>query len=446
MQDYFSLGYALPGETTIQLLRNKGHSIDDLDKAGLIMRNGTSFLDRFSNRITFPIYNDYGDVVAFSARRINDNDNPKYLLSPTNDIFNKSDIMYNYFNASKEARKVGYIYLCEGFMDVFAMYQAGEKASVALMGVALTTQNAKKLKRLNVEVRLCLDGDNAGQEGELDMFEKLEQAEIPYRIVNYKDSTLDPDEILQKYGKEVLAKFLNRLISKEEFLINHFKKRIDISTMDGKKAFIKALIPYGNEMKSEVDKEFFAKRVSEVTGLSEKVFLSQLTHELKIENMDFTPINNYSNAMKKMLPKSGIERLQSEAIYQMLTNENAIEIYVNGSYRFYDKQMDDLCNYLIDYYDKKNPLDASSFISYLAENAGEEKSKLINVVTELIATSHPPFNEESMKEMLDILKEKVDKITKSNKLTRKMQGKTPEEQAQIVQKDIIDANKDKKGD
>jgi ferritin len=160
--------------------------------------------------------------------------------------------------------------------------------------------------------------------------------------------------------------------------------------------------------------------------------------------MDFTPINNYSNAMKKMLPKSGIERLQSEAIYQMLTNENAIEIYVNGSYRFYDKQMDDLCNYLIDYYDKKNPLDASSFISYLTENAGEEKSKLINVVTELIATSHPPFNEESMKEMLDILKEKVDKITKSNKLTRKMQGKTPEEQAQIVQKDIIDANKDKK--
>ena len=444
MQEYFSLGYALPGDTTIQLLRSKGHSIEDLDKAGLLLRSGTSFLDRFAGRITFPICNEYGEVVAFSARRLTDDDSPKYLLSPTNDIFNKSEILYNFHNASKEAKKAGYLYLCEGFMDVFAMYKAGEKASVALMGVALTPQNAKKIKRLNVEVRLCLDGDNAGQEGQLDMIERLEEEGISYRIVNYNTSTLDPDEILQKYDANVLSKLLNRLISKEQFLVNFFKKRIDTSSMDGKKALIKALIPYGNYLKNEVDKEFLAKCVAQETGLSEKVFLSQLSHEIKVENIDFTPINNYRTAIKRTIP-SGVVKLQNEVLYQMLTNEGAVEIWKNGNYRFYDKQIDDIFNYLVDFYDKKNPADPSSFISYLTEYAGNDKATLIRAVTELVSTDHPPYQEESMKQTLDILKFNVDKIIKHNKTIDKMKGKSPDEQAKIVQSEVIDANK-RKGD
>jgi DNA primase len=430
MQEYFSLGYALPGETTINLLRNKGYSIEELDKAGIILRSGTDFLDRYANRITFPIYNEFNEVVAFSARRINDNDNPKYLLTPTSDIFNKSEILYNYQNAAREAKRVGYIYLCEGFMDVFAMYQAGEKAAVALMGVALTKENAKKIKRLGVEVRLCLDGDNAGQEGQLNMIERLEEERISYRVVNYKDSTLDPDDILQKYGPEILSKFLNRLISKEEFLINFFAKRFDIKSPQGKKDFVKALIPYANQISSEVDRNFFAKQISEITGLDEKIFLSQLNKTVSYEQIDFNTLRENTGAIKSL---KRLEKVQNEVFYQMLSSPKAVEDFVKkGNNRFLDKQLDYLSNYVIDLYDQNKVIDASSLITLLSEAGERQNADLIKKITAIISENHIPYDEKAMEQYLDILREEVRKKAHQDRVTSLMKGKSAIEQAQII--------------
>ena len=430
MQEYFSLGYALPGETTINLLRNKGYSIEELDKAGIILRSGTDFLDRYANRITFPIYNEFNEVVAFSARRINDNDNPKYLLTPTSDIFNKSEILYNYQNAAREAKRVGYIYLCEGFMDVFAMYQAGEKAAVALMGVALTKENAKKIKRLGVEVRLCLDGDNAGQEGQLNMIERLEEERISYRVVNYKDSTLDPDDILQKYGPEILSKFLNRLISKEEFLINFFAKRFDIKSPQGKKDFVKALIPYANQISSEVDRNFFAKQISEITGLDEKIFLSQLNKTVSYEQIDFNTLRENTGTIKSL---KRLEKVQNEVFYQMLSSPKAVEDFVKkGNNRFLDKQLDYLSNYVIDLYDQNKVIDASSLITLLSEAGERQNADLIKKITAIISENHIPYDEKAMEQYLDILREEVRKKAHQDRVTSLMKGKSAIEQAQII--------------
>lgn len=430
MQEYFSLGYALPGETTINLLRNKGYSIEELDKAGIILRSGTDFLDRYANRITFPIYNEFNEVVAFSARRINDNDNPKYLLTPTSDIFNKSEILYNYQNAAREAKRVGYIYLCEGFMDVFAMYQAGEKAAVALMGVALTKENAKKIKRLGVEVRLCLDGDNAGQEGQLNMIERLEEERISYRVVNYKDSTLDPDDILQKYGPEILSKFLNRLISKEEFLINFFAKRFDLKSPQGKKDFVKALIPYANQISSEVDRNFFAKEISEITGLDEKIFLSQLNKTVSYEQIDFNTLRENTGTIKSL---KRLEKVQNEVFYQMLSSPKAVEDFVKkGNNRFLDKQLDYLSNYVIDLYDQNKVIDASSLITLLSEAGERQNADLIKKITAIISENHIPYDEKAMEQYLDILREEVRKKAHQDRVTSLMKGKSAIEQAQII--------------
>lgn len=430
MQEYFSLGYALPGETTINLLRNKGYSIEELDKAGIILRSGTDFLDRYANRITFPIYNEFNEVVAFSARRINDNDNPKYLLTPTSDIFNKSEILYNYQNAAREAKRVGYIYLCEGFMDVFAMYQAGEKAAVALMGVALTKENAKKIKRLGVEVRLCLDGDNAGQEGQLNMIERLEEERISYRVVNYKDSTLDPDDILQKYGPDILRKFLNRLISKEEFLINFFAKRFDLKSPQGKKDFVKALIPYANQISSEVDRNFFAKEISEITGLDEKIFLSQLNKTVSYEQIDFNTLRENTGTIKSL---KRLEKVQNEVFYQMLSSPKAVEDFVKkGNNRFLDKQLDYLSNYVIDLYDQNKVIDASSLITLLSEAGERQNADLIKKITAIISENHIPYDEKAMEQYLDILREEVRKKAHQDRVTSLMKGKSAIEQAQII--------------
>ena len=310
------------------------------------------------------------------------------------------------------------------------MYQAGEKAAVALMGVALTKENAKKIKRLGVEVRLCLDGDNAGQEGQLNMIERLEEERISYRVVNYKDCTLDPDDILQKYGPEILSKFLNRLISKEEFLINFFAKRFDLKSPQGKKDLVKALIPYANQISSEVDRNFFAKQISEITGLDEKIFLSQLNKTVSYEQIDFNTLRENTGAIKSL---KRLEKVQNEVFYQMLSSPKAVEDFVKkGNNRFLDKQLDYLSNYVIDLYDQNKVIDASSLITLLSEAGERQNADLIKKITAIISENHIPYDEKAMEQYLDILREEVRKKAHQDRVTSLMKGKSAIEQAQII--------------
>ena len=103
----------------------------------------------------FPIHNQYGETIGFSARKIDNSDTAKFINSPATIIFNKSEVLYNIHNAKKECKRSGYCYIVEGFMDVFALYKCGIKSAVALMGTAFTKGHAKILKNLGVEIRLC---------------------------------------------------------------------------------------------------------------------------------------------------------------------------------------------------------------------------------------------------------------------------------------------------
>lgn len=148
--EHFGIGYAPKDNTlAIRTLREKkGYSIDVLEKAGILSSNSETLKDRYSERIMFPLKDSDGHAVGFSGRKYlpDDPSTSKYINSPETDLFKKSTLLYNLDNAIQTAKRDGYIYVTEGFMDVIALYRAGINSAVALMGTNVSTTHLQILK------------------------------------------------------------------------------------------------------------------------------------------------------------------------------------------------------------------------------------------------------------------------------------------------------------
>lgn len=219
--DHFGIGYAPSDSSSLisKLRENKGFEVKTLETAG-ILSSGSQLVDRYENRIMFPIQDNDGHIVAFSGRKIdNAQSGGKYVNYSETPLFKKSDIMYHFFKAKEEARKVGYIYLVEGYMDVIAYVRAGIFSVAGLMGTALTESHIESLKKLGVEVRLALDSDEPGRQGIERAMPELFKAGIPMRIQWAFSKAKDADELLTDYGKDEFLKQINRLYDPVIFLL-----------------------------------------------------------------------------------------------------------------------------------------------------------------------------------------------------------------------------------
>ena len=228
LQSKFLLGYAYrDGKATCEYLQKKGHSIKTIEDIGIGKMTNGFITDKNAGRAIFPICNINGEVVGYSARRLGNGSEAKYVNSPETYLFHKSKILYNYHNAKDKARNKKHIYVLEGFMDVFALEKVGIDNAVALMGTALTSDHIAMLRNLNCEIRMCLDGDLAGQSAMMEACRLFAKAGMSCRIVYNNNSSKDPDEILNSEGKDALIAYLNNLL-----LYNSFINPADASTMD----------------------------------------------------------------------------------------------------------------------------------------------------------------------------------------------------------------------
>lgn len=431
MQNYFNLGYSysIP-QLSIKLLRGKGHDVDTLDKAGILIRQSKDFIDRFHHRVIFPIYNEYGEIVGFSGRRIVDNDESKYINSPSTVLFNKSKVLYNFQNAKVEAKKENCVYIVEGFMDVFALYKANIKSSVALMGTAFTQYHAKMMKRLNVEVRILLDGDDAGQHGTLQVMEALDQAHVNYKIVDYAGLKLDPDEVLQKHGVDGLIKLANHLVDKFEFIINYFRKRNPLDTIENRKVFIEDMAPYVKKVNNPIEKDAILNRIADITNISRNAFEKMMVSSNSHNSFDIT---NLKMEMKSKTKKTKIQFVEREILYQMMNDKRAIEEFIKEpDCNFIDKDLDLIHNYIIDIYDVNGDVSVSSLISYLSEQNTQENMDAIKIVTELsYEKTHSDYSEESFKETLEKKKEVTEKYYMKEKKDKGMKTNDALEKARV---------------
>lgn len=205
----FKIGFAPQKRDFLSQVFQNEEVAEDLSKeSGLfIQRDNGEFLDRFYQRVMFPISDDRGNVIAFSGRLLKTedfpgDDMPKYLNSPETVLFNKRETLFNFDKARKEIRKENTVFLFEGFMDVIAAWQAGITSGVASMGTSLTNEQIRKLERVAKELVVCYDGDTAGVEATNRAISLLsEHSRFQLSIVSIPEK-LDPDDYLRKYGND----------------------------------------------------------------------------------------------------------------------------------------------------------------------------------------------------------------------------------------------------
>ena len=265
----FGIGFA-PQERTLlyQYLVEKEYQEDLLKESGLFVEreNGT-LLDRFYNRIIFPIRNQQGKVVAFSGRMLKKDDyenSPKYLNSPETLLFNKRNVLFNYDKARAAIRREKEVVLFEGFMDVIASWQAGIQNGVASMGTSLTNEQIHMLDRVTDHVLVAYDGDDAGIEATKRATDLLvEQTDFDLEVLTFSEG-LDPDEFIKKNGpasfKEFLTHGRDTLFG---FKMRYYRRNLNLNNESQRLSYIEKIVTEMLTITSAVEREMYFKQLAD---------------------------------------------------------------------------------------------------------------------------------------------------------------------------------------
>ena len=256
----FGLGYSPKFSGGLyRYLKEKGYSDSLLKESGLFnIDERRGMQDKFWNRVMFPIMDVNNRVIGFGGRVMGDA-KPKYLNSPETKIFDKSRNLYG-LNAARTSRKP-YLIICEGYMDVISMHQAGFTNAVASLGTALTSGHASLMSRYTKEVLLTYDSDEAGQRAALRGIPILRAAGITPRVVNlspYKD----PDEFIKAQGREAFEKRLDEAMNYFLFEVKVLEKQFDLSDPEGKTQFYREIAKKLLEFPEELERNNYMESIS----------------------------------------------------------------------------------------------------------------------------------------------------------------------------------------
>lgn len=245
--------------------------------------------DAFRNRLMFPIHDQIGRVVAFGGRRINDQDDPKYLNSAESPVFNKSATLYALHQAAQEIRKTRRAIVCEGYMDAIACHQAGVRNVVATLGTAMTTANARILRRLCDQVVLLFDGDEAGLKAAERGVEVFFAEPVDVRIATLSSVTdaKDPDELLKRDGgRELLDLAIKRAIDPMDLLFAGMQRTVQGQGLSARsrtvEEFITRLCELGLGRVDKVRQQLIIKRISQMTDIDWETIAGQINNRRRI--------------------------------------------------------------------------------------------------------------------------------------------------------------------
>lgn len=262
----FGLGYSNKySDDLYRYLKTKGYTDDILFKAGLISfdeRHGP--YDKFWNRVMFPIMDANNRVIGFGGRVMGDA-KPKYLNSPETPVFDKSRNLYGLHRA-RTSRKP-YFLLCEGYMDVISLHQAGFTSAVASLGTALTPGHASLIKRYVNEVYLTYDSDEAGTKAALRAVPILKEAGITARVIRM-DPYKDPDEFIKNLGAEAFEERIHKARNGFMFSLEMAEKNYDMGSPEGKTDFLKEAAKKLTLFEEEIERSNYIEAVAKTYGVN----------------------------------------------------------------------------------------------------------------------------------------------------------------------------------
>jgi DNA primase len=228
--EQFCIGFGGTQKDGLFQFLKPNFTADEIQKSGVCIQSsyGSGMFDRFANRVIFPIHSHSGNVIAFSGRIFNNEENTaKYVNSPETEFFKKSQVLYNFHKARKTKEK--FVIVCEGFMDVIAFYKDGIQNTVAQMGTAFTKEHLHTLVSRFEEIAFCLDSDSAGVLSQKRITELLFEMMTPEKSFSFivPHGTKDPDEYLEMYGSGSLKNIIIKRIPLHEHTWELWSKNID---------------------------------------------------------------------------------------------------------------------------------------------------------------------------------------------------------------------------
>ncbi len=276
---HFGLGFADDDWNSLcNHLKNKGFSEYEIYSANLAFKrkNGNGIYDRFVNRVMFPIIDLRGNVIAFGGRIMTD-EKPKYLNTSDTPVFKKSENLFSLNNAKSSGTRT--LILCEGYMDVIALNQAGFTNAVATLGTALTNEQAVLMKRYADEVIICYDADGAGQKATARAIDILRNAGLPIKILTVP-SGKDPDEFIRSKGENGPAAFkllIEKCGNDIEYRLMKLKENYNLNTTDGKVAFLNEAVKIVATIESPIERDVFASKLCTELEIDKNAFLEQIS-------------------------------------------------------------------------------------------------------------------------------------------------------------------------
>lgn len=419
---HFGLGFADDDWNSLcNHLKNKGFSEYEIYSANLAFRrkNGNGIYDRFVNRVMFPIIDLRGNVIAFGGRIMTD-EKPKYLNTSDTPVFKKSENLFSLNNAKSSGTRT--LILCEGYMDVIALNQAGFANAVATLGTALTNEQAVLMKRYADEVIICYDADGAGQKATARAIDILRNAGLPIKILTVP-SGKDPDEFIRSKGENGPAAFkllIEKCGNDIEYRLMKLKENYNLNTTDGKVAFLNEAVKIVATIESPIERDVFASKLCAELEIDKNAFLEQISkvkrrdrrENIKKETRQIqAELNGQSDKINREHYKKPRSSSAEEALLVYLINNpdyaNSISERVTP---------DKFSNSLIKRYYEYVLSKIKSGYEPLTSVSSDFNSDEVSYLYKLISTTIPAAStREAVEEYINVINEESNKLT-SDKL------------------------------
>lgn len=350
----FGIGLSLNNKLSSMLL--KKYDKDILIRSGICNESGGNIFDAFTERIMFPLWDIDGNVVGFSGRIYKTKDSSKYVNSKESDIFKKGKLIYNYHRAKEEVRKKKFVLVVEGFMDVIALYKVGIKNVVAMMGTAVTNEQANLLKRLSTNIFLCFDGDSAGNMATMSCANELTKVGITPKVIRLPEN-LDPDEYIKKYGSDNFNDYLDNPKSLIDYKMDYYKNNTNFNDSIEVSKYIKDVVSEMDEITDPVVREIIIKKLSDETDVSVATIKGMVKGKDVIKT---TP-------KKSTIKYDKYKKAEMRLIYYMLRHKEVINIYERNKCFFPTDEYRALVSELVYYYKKHGIIYIADFLSYISD-------------------------------------------------------------------------------
>ncbi len=276
----FGLGYAADNYHDLHFyMRSQGFSDDELADGALLKRNVNKYYDKFRHRVMFPIFDTNGNIIGFGGRALRADDPAKYLNSDETYVFHKRDNLYalNYAKNSKEP----YFILCEGYMDVIAMHQAGFTGAVATLGTAVTPAQARLIQQKGKpEVILSYDSDAAGQAAASRAMVLLSDVGLKVKTLKITGAK-DPDEFILKFGAEAFRHLINSSGSAMDAELEKLKNGLDLESTDDKTTYLRRVKSFLAQIKDPLARETYISKVAKEQDIDRDTMRRSVESEIR---------------------------------------------------------------------------------------------------------------------------------------------------------------------